>query len=97
LGEAEGWRQEVNQERCFGRGVLPSEPTIESAVSSWCHMNADERAQLVEDIQRSATIRQHIVEQARLDKAFDLAAAWEELAEIDESINTRVRESSVSE
>jgi hypothetical protein len=54
------------------------------------HMNADERAQLVEDIQRSAHFRERIVEQARVDKEFDIAAAWEELDELDNSINERV-------
>jgi hypothetical protein len=53
-------------------------------------MNSEERAQLVEDIQRSATMRERIVEQARLSKEFDIAAAWEELEELDRSINRRV-------
>jgi hypothetical protein len=53
-------------------------------------MNSEERAQLVEDIQRSATMRERIVEQARLNKEFDIAAAWEELEELDGSINRRV-------
>ena len=53
-------------------------------------MTPDERAQLVEDIQRSATFRAHIVEQARLSKDFDIGAAWEGLAELDDSINQRV-------
>ncbi len=53
-------------------------------------MTADERAQLIEDIDRSANIREGIVEQARLSKAFDIAAAWEELDELDASINRRV-------
>ena len=53
-------------------------------------MTADERAQLVEDIQRSAKIREGIVEQARLSQKFDLVAAWEELDELDKSINARV-------
>jgi len=53
-------------------------------------MTADERAQLVEDIQRSAKIREGIVEQARLSQKFDLIAAWEELDELDKSINARV-------
>jgi len=58
-------------------------------------MTSDERAQLVEDIQRSAKIREGIVEQARLNKEFDLTAAWEELDELDKSINARVVESRV--
>jgi len=63
--------------------------------SVWCPMTSDERAQLVEDIQRSAKIREGIVEQARLNKEFDLTAAWEELDELDKSINARVVESRV--
>jgi hypothetical protein len=54
------------------------------------HMTVDERAQLVEDIQRSATFRAHVVEQAKADRNFDIAAAWEELEELDKSINDRV-------
>jgi hypothetical protein len=53
-------------------------------------MTSDERAQLVEDIKRSSTIRQRIVEQALLDQEFDIAAAWEDLEELDKSINERV-------
>ena len=60
-------------------------------------MTSDERAQLVEDIQRSAKIREGIVEQARLDKEFDLIAAWEELDELDHSINARIVKSRLSE
>ena len=53
-------------------------------------MTSDERAQLIEDIQRAAKVRERIVEQARLDKAFDIAAAWEEREALDQSINQRV-------
>jgi len=53
-------------------------------------MNADERAQLLEDIKRSSTMRERIYEQARLDPDFDIAAAWETLDELDQSINRRV-------
>jgi len=53
-------------------------------------MTPEERAQLVEDIQRSATFRAHIVEQARLSKDFDIAAAFEELDELDASIHQRL-------
>jgi hypothetical protein len=53
-------------------------------------MTSDERAQLIEDIDRSANIREGIVAQARLSKEFDIAAAWEELEELDVSINKRV-------
>ena len=62
-------------ERWIGRGI---------------EMTADERAQWIEDINRSANIREGIVEQARLSKEFDIAAAWEELEELDASINKRV-------
>ena len=53
-------------------------------------MTSDERAQLIEDIGRSANIRVGIVEQARLSKEFDIAAAWQELEKLDRSINERV-------
>ncbi len=55
-------------------------------------MTSDERAQLIEDIGRSAHIREGIVEQARTSKEFDIAAAWQELEELDGSINARVIE-----
>ena len=58
-------------------------------------MTPDERAQLIEDINRSASIRQGIVEQARLSKEFDIAAAWEELTELDASVNRRVGQARV--
>jgi hypothetical protein len=60
-------------------------------------MNADERAQLLEDIKRSSTIRERIYEQARLDPQFDIAAAWTTLDELDESIHERVISSRVDE
>ena len=53
-------------------------------------MTPEERAQLVEDIRRSATFRFNIVEQAQADRQFDIAAAWTELDELDKSINVRV-------
>jgi len=53
-------------------------------------MTSDERAQLIEDIRRSAFMREHIIEQASVDKEFDIAAAWETLDELDQSINQRV-------
>src|SRR5262249_10560024 len=53
-------------------------------------MTPDERAQLIEDIDRSANIREGIVGQARLSKQFDIAAAWQELEELDRSINERM-------
>ena len=58
-------------------------------------MTSDERAQLIEDIDRSAGMRQRIVDQARLSKQFDLAAAWEELVQFDASINTRIKKAHV--
>jgi hypothetical protein len=60
-------------------------------------MNADERAQLLEDIKRSSTMRERIYEQARLDREFDIAAAWKSLEELDDSINERVGESRLTE
>ena len=40
-------------------------------------MTSDERAQLIEDIRRSAAMREHIIEQASADKEFDIAAFCE--------------------
>ena len=53
-------------------------------------MTTDERAQLIEDIKKSNRMRQDIVERASLSEDFDIAAAWETLAELDDSINRRV-------
>jgi hypothetical protein len=53
-------------------------------------MTSEERAQLVEDIERSANTRRGIAEQARLGRDFDIAAAWEEVEQLDASINARV-------
>lgn len=53
-------------------------------------MTSDERAQLIEDIKKSNKMRQDIVERAALSEDFDIAAAWETLAELDDSINSRV-------
>ena len=60
-------------------------------------MTPDERAQLIEDIRRSALMREHIIEQAGADKQFDIAAAWETLDELDQSINTRVKKARLQE
>lgn len=60
-------------------------------------MTIDERAQLIEDIRRSASMREHIIEQASVDKDFDIAAAWGTLDELDQSINTRVIKSRLQE
>jgi hypothetical protein len=35
-------------------------------------MNSEERAQLIEDIRKSSTMRQNIVSQATLSKDFDI-------------------------
>ena len=48
-------------------------------------MTSEERAQLIEDIRRSASMREHIIEQASADKEFDIAAAWETLDELEHS------------
>ena len=53
-------------------------------------MTSDERAQLVEDIKMAGAKRRDIAERAALDKGFDIAAAWEEVEELDKSINIRV-------
>ena len=45
---------------------------------------------MIEDIDRSANIREGIVGQARLSKDFDIAAAWQELEELDRSISERI-------
>lgn len=58
-------------------------------------MTSDERAQLIEDIRRSNSMRERILERASADEQFDLAAAWETLEELDKSINARVPKSRV--
>ena len=58
-------------------------------------MTSDERAQLIEDIRRSNSMRERILEQAIADEQFDLAAAWETLEELDKSITARVPKSRV--
>ena len=60
-------------------------------------MTSDERAQLVEDIKMSGSKRRDIAERAALDRQFDVAAAWEELEELDKSINARVVKSRLAE
>ena len=59
-------------------------------------MNADERAQLLEDIKRSSTMRERIYEQGRLDPEFDIAAAWRTLEELDRSIDERIGDSQLT-
>jgi hypothetical protein len=51
-------------------------------------MTIDERAQLVEDIRVAGAKRRDIAERAQLDKDFDIAAAWEELTDLDASVAT---------
>ncbi len=68
---------------------LPQDTSRQQFIFGY-HMTPDERAQLIEDIRRSALMRQHIIEQASLDKAFDIAAAWDTLDELDQSIGDRV-------
>ena len=53
-------------------------------------MTSDERIKLVDDIRRSAEMRERIVARATKDCHFDIAAAWEELYELDRSIDQRV-------
>lgn len=60
-------------------------------------MTVDDRAQLVEDIRVSATRRRDIAERAQLDKKFDIAAAWEEIEDLDKSIAKRVGDSALTE
>ena len=60
-------------------------------------MTSEERAQLIEDIRRSASVRNHIIEQASVDKEFDIAAAWETLDELDQSIQQRVMKARLKE
>ena len=59
-------------------------------------MTIDERAQLVEDIRVAGTKRRDIAERGQLDKDFDIAAAWEELTDLDASIEKRVGDSNVT-
>ena len=60
-------------------------------------MTIDERAQLVEDIRVAGTKRRDIAERAQLDKDFDVAAAWEELTDLDTSIEKRIGDSSATD
>ena len=60
-------------------------------------MTPDERAQLVEDIKMAGSKRRDIAERAAMDNEFDVAAAWEELHELDKSISQRVVKSHVTE
>jgi hypothetical protein len=53
-------------------------------------MTSDERAQLVEDIKRSDSLRRGIVERAELSEDFDILAAWEEVEKLDKSITKRI-------
>jgi hypothetical protein len=53
-------------------------------------MTSDERAQLVEDIKRSDSLRRGVVERAEVSEDFDILAAWEEVEKLDGDINRRV-------
>jgi hypothetical protein len=53
-------------------------------------MTADERAQLIEDIKRSDSLRRGIVQRAELSPDFDILAAWEEVEALDGTINIRI-------
>lgn len=53
-------------------------------------MTVDERAQLLEDIKKSDTLRRGIIERAELSQDFDVLAAWEEVERLDGSINERI-------
>ena len=55
-------------------------------------MTADERDQLIEDIKASSNKRRAIAEQAERSKDFDIAAAWEEVAALEQSIEDRLSE-----
>ena len=53
-------------------------------------MTADERDQLIEDIKASSNKRRAIAEQAERSKDFDIAAAWEEVEALEQSIGLRL-------
>jgi hypothetical protein len=53
-------------------------------------MTVDERAQLIEDIKRSDSLRRGIVQRAELSQEFDILAAWEEVEALDTTINQRI-------
>jgi hypothetical protein len=60
-------------------------------------MTTDERAQLIEDIKRSSKMRHDIAERAGLSEDFDIAAAWEVLAELDDSIGEGIMKARLKE
>jgi hypothetical protein len=60
-------------------------------------MTPDERAQLAEDIKMAGSKRRDIADRTAMDKEFDVAAAWEELDELDKSIAKRVMKSRETE
>jgi hypothetical protein len=53
-------------------------------------MTGDERAQLLEDIRTSNSKRAEILELARGSEDFDIAAAWQEVEDLDLSIADRI-------
>jgi hypothetical protein len=60
-------------------------------------MTTDERDQLIEDIKRSSKMRHDIAERAELSKDFDIAAAWEVLADLDDSISEAIMKAGLKE
>jgi hypothetical protein len=79
------------------REIATLEARAPSAGVHFGVMTSEERAQLIEDIDRSAGMRQRIVDQARLSKSFDLVAAWEELDQFDASISARIKKGRVQQ
>ena len=53
-------------------------------------MTADQRAQLIEDIDRAGSIRKDLATQAKLSHEFAIVAAWGVLTELDASIRRRI-------
>ena len=60
-------------------------------------MTPDERLQLIEDIKTSTRKREEIIRQAEPDQRFDIAAAWEDLDELDASIALRIGKARTNE
>ena len=58
-------------------------------------MTVDERAQLLEDIRTSNSKREDILDRARRSQEFDIAAAWQEVEQLDRSIYDRIKKSRV--
>ena len=54
-------------------------------------MTTDERLELIEDVKKSNHKRDQIIRRAEMDQEFDIAAAWEDLDELDSSIAARIK------